>query len=129
MGNQLGFITPAIVGLPVQTCVMIDGKWDRQTVVIYCDEHRLDSIRHHIHKVHRPHATSNIPHGIIDVFVNLNYSPSERDPANRNIRIVYCSKELSVEEIINRFPNCYILLENEKGDNVGWNTQNLPMPI
>lgn len=126
MNNQLGFITPAIIGLPVQTCVSIDGEWDRQTVVIYCNKNRPGDIRNHIHQMHRPHATSNIPYGIIDIFVNLNYSPQERDLANRNIRIVYCSKELTVEEIINRFPNCYILLENEKGDNVGWNIRNLP---
>lgn len=123
MNNELGFITPAIVGLPfnleVLSCNDYNGFiWDRQTVVVYCnDMDELNEVRDYLRTRHRPNTTSMGNNYRIDIFVNLDYSMHERDPANRNIRIVYCTKELSIEEVNTRFPGCYIVRVKDRKEN------------
>ena len=85
--------------------------WDRQTlVIIYCGEDVGRNVMEHIRRLHKPTSHSKGTGYNIDVYTNLNYSISERDPAMRNIRCVYCNFDIMTSEEINkRFPDAYIV--------------------
>lgn len=108
--NDIGFISPAVTSLPYRLSAYKPELWDRQTVVLLCNNVNINELRKHIRSIHRPNATSSGSNYEIDIFVNLNYKKGEPDPANRNIRIIYCdSEDITMESINNRFPNGYII--------------------
>ena len=118
--EQLGFMTQEISKIPLEIINYDDGfVWDRQTVVILGDNRNINTTRQQFRSIHNPHSQA-VGYGYnVDVFVNLEYSPFDKDPANRWIRIVYAdSNKLSIDEIIKRFPNSYIFSMTDGKDGV-----------
>ena len=116
--NNIGFISPTIASLPYELYVCDQPLWDRQTVILWCDNNvDINQLRRHLRNIHKPQATSHGSHYEIDIFVNLNYSRNERDPANRSVRIIYCRcRDLTMESINHRFPNSYIIRVEERSE-------------
>lgn len=91
--------------------------WDRQTLLILCPSSNIQDEVIRLFRTNRKPQSNTIGRGYkIDGFVNMDYKPNERDPANRNVRIIYCNMEIMTrEEIYDRFPNSYIIKVEEKG--------------
>lgn len=86
-------------------------RWDRQTIVIMCDnKDTIEEIRNNINKSRKPNVGHCCENYRIDGFVNLVYDPREIDPANRNVRIVYCDmSHMRSAEVYERFQCSYII--------------------
>lgn len=89
--------------------------WDRQTLVFLCQSKQMyEQIRESIRRGYKPSSTSMGNGYEIDIYTNLNYSKSERDPAMRNIRAIYCNENMIPPRVLNeRFPNSYIIRVRE----------------
>jgi hypothetical protein len=94
------------------------SEWDRQTVVILCGSSQIScKMRSYVGRRKSPSSHSYGNGYQIDIFTNLNYSKNEKDPAMRNIRIVYCDMSImNMREVNSRFPNSYIIIMRDKGD-------------
>ena len=113
MNNEVGFMTGSIIEAMsgYQFLVMENlWNWDRQTIVIMSSKEILNEMSKHFTRNRRQSSHYECDRYTIDGFVNMNYHPSETDPANRNVRIVYCNEEvMEYSEIIDRFQNSYII--------------------
>lgn len=92
--------------------------WDRQTFVFLCEDDNIvrDIKRYLSHRKSNSHVDS-VGYEI-DGYVNLNYDPHEKDPANRNVRIVYCDMRIMTPaQVDDRFPNSYIVKVERREDN------------
>lgn len=89
-----------------------NGGWDRQTIVMMCQSAEdVAGIRKLLGRRRSPSSRSQGNGYQIDVYTNLNYEAWERDPAKRNVRIVYCDMNIMrIKEINDRFPNSYMLI-------------------
>ena len=113
--TKVGFIT---VPLGIQHERIEPDNWDRQTLAILFNNLEVGKIlQDQIRREHKPVSTSIGDGYSIDIYVNMNYEKWEKDPALRNIRVVYCDMTILSEESVNkRFPNAYIIrVETEKG--------------
>lgn len=108
MGNT---ISEATEQYGVNVAISHWCRWDRQTITMMCEDmDMINDIRGKINKVKKPNSTYNGTHHIIDGFVNLVYDPKEVDPANRNVRIVYCDMSHMREiDVYERFRGSYII--------------------
>ena len=113
--NNIGFLQ-----LPLNVCwqAMEPMMWDRQTLAILSHIDTLETIKEDIRGKHKPTSHSDGNGYEIDVYTNLNYDMWERDPAMRNIRVVYCDIGImDIKSVNERFPNAYIVkVETKKGD-------------
>ena len=111
--NSMGFIRGDMV-------LAMDGydvsaispfMWDRQTIVLLCDSRNtIENIRNILRSNRKPNSTQYNTNYDIDGFVNLDYNPRETDPANRNVRIVYCDMEhMDMKEVNERFQCSYMI--------------------
>lgn len=89
-----------------------NGFWDRQTIVMMCQSAEdAIGIRKLLGRRRSPSSHSMGNGYQIDVYTNINYEVWERDPAKRNVRIVYCDMNImTLKEINDRFPNSYMLI-------------------
>lgn len=122
MRYDIGFISTDMVSATSNynvNIVQTQWVWDRQTVVLLCDnQDMIDHVRSSIHHNRRPNSIHQNVGYSIDGFVNLNYNRGEKDPANRNVRIVYCNLEhIKIEEIYKRFECSYIIKVERSGYN------------
>lgn len=111
--GDLGFMHNEIVDNGVyDIAYKYNGAWDRQTIVIMC--HSAEDVRGIRELLGRRRSPSSRSQGNgyqIDVYTNLNYNAWERDPAKRNVRIIYCDMNImQLKEINDRFPNSYMLI-------------------
>lgn len=111
--NDIGFISGdmalATKGYGV-SAIPINWTWDRQTIVILSDQSILSYIQRYLRSNRIPSSMTKDCNYQIDGFCNLNYNPRERDPAKRNVRIVYYDIEHgNIEEVFRRFQCSYII--------------------
>lgn len=112
MANNLTFIdNELMIGLcGYDVSALKPDMWDRQTLAILCHISDKHKIMNSIRRVHKPTSHSEGSGYEIDIYTNLNYKMNERDPAMRNIRVVYCDIDtMTLEALNNRFPNSYII--------------------
>lgn len=121
--NEVGFMEDSLLLAITSVCgsnmeVRKPDFWDRQTIVMICDsQHTIDRIRNILGRRRSPSSHTYSRGYEIDGYVNLNYSKSEKDPANRNVRIVYCNDRImTMREVDDRFPNSYIFKVKGKED-------------
>ena len=113
--NDIGFISNsmalAIGRYDVSAISICDWIWDRQTIVLLCaDREVMDGVQKTLRDIRRPNSSQYSDHYNIDGFVNLDYNIYEKDPANRNVRIVYCNMErMAMDEVYRRFQCSYII--------------------
>lgn len=112
--NNIGFISNdmalATKGYGV-SAIPVHWVWDRQTIVLLCeDSSMIADIQSYIFKIRKPNSMYHGRIYSITGFVNLDYKTYEKDPANRNVRIVYCDMEyMKMEEVYDRFKGSYII--------------------
>ena len=130
MSNFLGFMHNDIVTSGYDIWIQGNDRgfmWDRQTVVMLCDNNNVaEGIRKELGRRRPPSSHTSSKGYEIDGYVNLNYSVDERDPANRNVRIVYCDMQImTIEQVNDRFPNSYMIKVKERRDKIGDATQRI----
>lgn len=111
--GDLGFMHNEIVDNGTyDVAYRYNGFWDRQTIVMMCQsEEDVIGVRELLGRRRSPSSHSMGNRYQIDVYTNLNYEVWERDPARRNVRIVYCDMNImTLKEINDRFPNSYMLI-------------------
>lgn len=87
-------------------------RWDKQTVVLICkNEEQMSNVSGLLNNQRKSQSRHIICNGIIsESFVNLNYDPSDKNPSNRCVRIVYVNDSIITQETVNsRFPDGYII--------------------
>ena len=95
----------------------VPDTWDRQTMVmLYYDDRTIGDIKRYLsHR--RPNSHVDGYGYEIDGYVNLGYNEWENDPANRNVRIVYCDMRIMTPaQVDDRFPNSYIIRVERRED-------------
>ena len=117
--NELGFMSNDISTIGNLQYIGAYNRWDHQTIVFICNDNtecnRISSLLRSRRKNQSHTDSANYQ---IDGFVNLNYSPNEKNPANRNVRLVYCDgSRMTLDEIIDRFSDGYIIKVERKEDN------------
>lgn len=108
----------AIVRNDYEYLALENHNWDRQTIVmIFKCSQDLMTVRKRINEYKRPSSVYSGYGYEIDGFLNFDYQLSEHDPANRNVRIVYCNMSIMTEEKVNeRFGSGYIIYIERKGE-------------
>ena len=115
--SSIGFINNnvalAVNGYDV-SAISVDElpwTWDRQTIVLLCANREImNDVQETLRSSRKPNSSQYSDHYNIDGFVNLNYSIHEKDPANRNVRIVYCDMErMTKDEVYRRFQCSYMI--------------------
>ena len=93
-------------------------RWDRQTIVLLCDnDNILQKAMKHFSSIRKPQSELYETTYHIHGFVNLDYNINERDPAKRNVRLVYCDRNvITMEEIHRRFDSAYIIKVGERSE-------------
>lgn len=91
--------------------MLVGDLWDRQTIVIkVLNDNHMNYIASILHKNREPQSRTQITNGLVsEGYVNLNYSINEKDPSNRNVRLIYAIMDKCTDdEIISRFQGAYI---------------------
>lgn len=91
--------------------ILIGDIWDKQTIVFKVRNHgHMITIMRKLRQNLKPQSVHDIVPGIIsESYVNLNYEPWDKDPSNRNVRLVYVMMDICTNEmIVDRFDNAYV---------------------